>query len=297
VKNVPTVVVGIDGGHYELISPWLEDGELPNIRRIVEEGVSADMRSVLPPVTCPNWLSYATGKNPGKLGLYWWRNVDTRNRRIRFPGERRRRTDRYWQLLSDECPVCVVGVPLTAPPSPLNGVLVAGAPDAEEEGYTYPPALEEKLDAEYGYRVQKTESLEHDPDDAAAEVHDLIDLRFEVAKNLRDTIDAEFLQVTTFYINSLHHYFWDDSRTLEGWRRVDDHVGDFLDEGANVVLMSDHGSNAIRTVFNVNSWLEREGYLSVRRHKSEETLHRFGVSREHLATLADRFGARNTCAG
>ena len=86
-----TVVFGLDGAHFELIEPWIEDGDLPNIQRAIDEGMSGDLQSVLPPVTSPNWKAYLTGKNPGQFGIFWWENIDIKNRRIYYPNNRKNR--------------------------------------------------------------------------------------------------------------------------------------------------------------------------------------------------------------
>lgn len=49
-----TVVVGLDGATLDLIRPWVTQGELPAVRRILDQGVYGDLESVLPPVTSPN---------------------------------------------------------------------------------------------------------------------------------------------------------------------------------------------------------------------------------------------------
>ena len=69
------IVIGLDGASFELIEPWMEEGVLPNIKKVIAEGVYGDMRSCLPPVTAPNWKCYSTEKNPGKLGIFWWENM------------------------------------------------------------------------------------------------------------------------------------------------------------------------------------------------------------------------------
>jgi len=76
------VVVGLDGASFELLDPWIEEGSLPNLRKIKDSGVYGDMESCLPPVTSPNWKCYSTGKNPGKLGIFWWENIDVKNKRV-----------------------------------------------------------------------------------------------------------------------------------------------------------------------------------------------------------------------
>jgi len=282
----PTVVVGLDGAGFELIEPWIEAGHLPNVERIVETGRHGDLQSVLPPVTSPNWKAYATGRNPGQFGIFWWENVDVTNRRVYYPSERKHEHRSYWEYLDD---VAVVNVPLTHPPRAVDGPLVAGAPDGEDEGYTSPSSLEERLDREFDYRVRKRRRLDADVDAAAEEITELIDLRFRVAADLFERHEPAFLHVATFYLNSLHHYLWDDDRTREAWELVDGHLGRYLDADCNVVLMSDHGSTPIRTVFHVNSWLEREGYL-VTDAGVAETLHGVGLDKDRLLRLADRLG-------
>ena len=52
------IVIGLDGASFELIELWIEEGVLPNIRKVREKGVYGDMRSCLLPVTVPNWKCY-----------------------------------------------------------------------------------------------------------------------------------------------------------------------------------------------------------------------------------------------
>jgi predicted AlkP superfamily phosphohydrolase/phosphomutase len=289
MSDSPTVVFGLDGAGFELIRPWIEAGELPNIERAVETGISGDLQSVMPPVTSPNWKAYATGKNPGKIGIYWWENVDVDERRVYYPTERKGENTEYWELIAEKDGAGVLGVPTTYPPKSINGFVVAGAPDGANEGFARPPELERRLQEEFDYRVLKRTRLADDMDAAAKEIHDLIDLRFTVAKQLFAEYDISFLQVTTFYLNSLHHFLWDHEYTLEGWRIVDAHLGEFLDRDINVVLMSDHGSNEVRTVFHINSWLEREGYLTTDTGVAD-TLHDLGINADRLLRLASRAG-------
>ena len=64
------LAIGIDGGTFDLIYPWAEAGDLPNLARLMTEGVHGLLESTLPPVTSPAWPTFATGKNSGKHGVY-----------------------------------------------------------------------------------------------------------------------------------------------------------------------------------------------------------------------------------
>ncbi|HDD24702.1 MAG TPA: phosphodiesterase, partial [Chloroflexi bacterium] len=59
------LVIGIDGGTFDLIQPWVAAGDLPTIGHLMAEGVHGPLESTLPPVTAPAWTTFATGKNPG----------------------------------------------------------------------------------------------------------------------------------------------------------------------------------------------------------------------------------------
>lgn len=289
VEQPRTVVFGLDGAHFELIEPWIDAGELPNLERAIEGGVTADLESVLPPVTSPNWKSYLTGKNPGQFGIFWWENVDTDEERIFYPSHRKNRETEYWEVLAEEDRTGVMGVPTTYPPKQAGEFVLSGAPDGSNDGFAYPEALEARLEDEYDYKVTAKSELRATPDKAAEEILEIIDTRFTVARDLFEEYDLDFLQVTTFYINSLHHYFWDHEYTKRGWKIIDEHLGAFLDEGHDIVLMSDHGSNEVQTVFHVNSWLEREGYLQLDAGAAK-LVHGLGINRDRVLRVLSPLG-------
>ncbi|MXR19068.1 alkaline phosphatase family protein [Halobacterium bonnevillei] len=287
-----TVVVGIDGGHFELIQPWVEAGHLPNIKQIIDQGTAADLESVLPPVTSPNWKAYATGRNPGQFGIFWWENVDVKAERVYYPSERKNRYPDFWEYIAEDEPVGVVGVPTTYPPKSVDSFIVAGAPDGENSGFANPQSVERFLTEEFDYRVIKENRMVDDPDATTAEILDLIDLRFRAAKRLCDEHDITFLQLTTFYINTLHHFCWDDEETRRAWELIDDHLGEFLAEDRNVILMSDHGSNKIRTAFHINTWLEQRGFLHLDSGIAN-SLHRVGLTTDTLIRITSALGIRS----
>lgn len=285
-------VIGLDGAHFELLQPWLEQGDLPHIESILESGVSGDLESVLPPVTSPNWKAYATGKNPGKLGIFWWENIDTANRRIHYPHERKNNHPEYWDILSEEVSVGVLGVPTTHPAREVGDFMISGAPDGEETGFASPPELEDELKDEYDYRVTAKNKFSNGEDEACQEVLDLIETRFEVGKELCERHEPDFVQITTFYINSLHHFLWDHEYTHTAWKRIDDHLGYFLDEFDDVVLMSDHGATKISYTFNINAWLQQKGYLQTET-SSMDILGKLGFNLDRMSSVANSLGIKD----
>jgi predicted AlkP superfamily phosphohydrolase/phosphomutase len=289
-----TVVLGLDGGCFELIQPWIHDGSLPAFATLSDDGVATDMQSCLPPVTCPNWQCYATGTNPGKLGVFWWEDVDRTEQMIEnrsaacdFDGTH------YWHLLDDEA--AVINLPTSYPPCQIDGIHIAGGPGSKQTGYTFPEALEEELEEKYDYSVhpEKMSLLSgDDPDnECVEEIYNLIDSRFDILEDELADGEYELIHVTVFYLNVLQHFYWDMDVVKQAWTRIDERVGRLLESENldNFFVMSDHGSNEIQTTFRINTWLEQHGYLQTESSVSDY-LHRVGITQERVRPVLAKLG-------
>jgi predicted AlkP superfamily phosphohydrolase/phosphomutase len=298
-----TFVVGLDGASWRLLDPWIEDGTLPNLAALREESTWAENRSCLPPVTFPNWKCYAAGKDPGGFGVFWFESVDLATERIDVVDSSDFHTAELWDYLADEGrSVGVVNMPTMYPPREIDGggdaFVVAGGPGAVEgeyrsldSGYTWPPELEADL-ADFDYRVHPDPLLSAN-DERGAEVDailELFDTRFEAALSLFEERDVEFMHLTLFYINVLHHFFWDEEPTRRGWQLIDGWLGRLADlEDTNLVLVSDHGSAPTTTEFYINEWLAERGYQT-RQRTVEDYLRPLGLTRENALAVAKRLG-------
>ncbi len=274
------IMIGLDGAGFELIDPWISEGRLPNIAKIKEYGVWADMQSVLPPVTSPNWKAYSTGKNPGKLGIFWWENIDWKNRRVYYPVSRKMANKEIWDYMGEAgLKVGVLGMPTTYPAKKVNGFLIAGG-ETGNTNFAFPPELEKELN-DRGWQNHPKTRFEVDKEKRASEIHEIIHAIFNTASELGDRYEVDFLQATSFHINNLHHFRWDNPRTREAWEIIDSHIGKFMERGCDLMIMSDHGSNRIQQVFNINVWLQKEGYLIIKPNLSS-FLYRIGITKESL---------------
>ena len=286
------IVIGLDGASFELIEPWLRAGKLPNLKRLITNGVRGSSRSCLPPTTSQNWKCYSTGKNPGKLGIFWWENIDLINRRIYIPTNRAQ-TRELWDYLSESgMKAGVINMPLTYPPKQVNGFMIAGGPDAQDRHFTYPGELESRLKKEFKYEVHPViRSGWRRSDEAISRLMALMEKRFLVAKTLAKEYELDFLHLTIFYINSLHHDRWDDEVVERAWELIDRNIGMLISEfkDCNFIIMSDHGTNEINQVFYINSWLEKQGYLKTSGSLwLPRLLYRLGLNEQRLFAIAQK---------
>jgi predicted AlkP superfamily phosphohydrolase/phosphomutase len=300
-----TITIGLDGANWELIGDWLEAGRLPNLQRLIDDGIGGVSESCLPPITVPNWKCYATGKNPGKLDVFRFDRIDTANREHVFHDATDFRSAELWDYLNDEGHTAgVVNKPSTYPPKSIDGFVVAGGPDASETtyrsldtGFATPPEVEQLLREELDYRVHPSPMISP-TEKGAAEVEavlDLIELRFEAAERLLDREDPDFLHLTVFYSMALQHYFWDGEPVRRAWERIDENLGRFLDERHDILVMSDHGTWHVDTVFYVNAWLAEQGYLATD-GGVDELLGSVGITKERALSVTKRLGITETLA-
>jgi predicted AlkP superfamily phosphohydrolase/phosphomutase len=286
-----TFVLGLDGCSWELLEPWMRAGELPALFQLRDEAAWGWMESCLPPVTSPNWKCYSTGTNPGKLGVFWWENVDFRSGRLILPTADSYDGEELWENLSRaSLKVAVINVPTTYPPKKVHGCLVSGGPDALDEGYTYPAHLEFELRRRFSYRVHPREVgvIDVDPERAAEQIIPLLRQRFQVAVHLLEESQPDFLHLTIYYINVLQHHLWDHPLVLEAWKVIDDGIATLRSKLKDwrLIVMVDHGTNKVHTQFNICTWMEKEGYLVLKRSVGRSALRRLGVSKERVAGAA-----------
>lgn len=290
-------VLGLDGADWSVIRRFTADGRLPNFTRIIEDGSTADLQSTHPPITCPAWQSYATGKNPGKLGVYGWVAFDRETCEISFNGGETFTSKTYFELLADRgYQVGLVNMPTTYPAEKYEGVYtIAGHPGEEDKRFTNPPSLREELrSAVDDYSIDPTVELQWADRSAAIEAAEAqFGPRFDAAEWLVDNKECDIVHLTLFATDTIQHHFWDDDALLcRMYERVDELLGRLLDrdDADAVFLMSDHGFTARETTFSPNQWLVERGDLHFNTSAIQGTMEKSGLTRQRLKSSLRTIG-------
>lgn len=283
------LIIGLDGATLDLIKPWAEEGKLPNMARLLEEGAHGPLRSVSNMNSAPAWTSFATGKNPGKHGIFYFDE--------RIPGTYERRYlngsyrvgKSFWRILSEAGKrVIVINVPMTYPAEEVNGILLAGldSPGIESPGFAYPSSILDELRSHVGdYIIEPgiPGFIKAGKNDLAIKrLYQTIDKRAAYARYLMNKYPWDLFAVVFTAIDAAQHFFWKDmdpshpEHDEEGarlfgdtifkvYQRMDEVIGTLIGEAGDVttIIMSDHGGGFNqRGAEYLNSWLERMGYLS-----------------------------------
>lgn len=282
------VIIGLDGATFDVIDPLIEEGFLPNIKMLKDNGAYGKMESTIPPVTAPAWVSMATGKNPGKTGVFDFLNLKDKSSYIAvssnvFAGSA------YWDYLNKAgYKIGILNYPVLYPPYQIEGFMVSGLGAFVKDEFCYPSALKDELDRiTNGYEIMlspnKAKYVEHEKR-FVKDMEIFIEKRIKAVRYLMENKVWDLFIVVFSAPDILQHYlwkFWDtDTSEIETgkkktlrkafcnlWNQVDQGIGEILKiipAKTNVFIVSDHGAGPQKGIFYPNTWLKEKGYLKLK---------------------------------
>ena len=313
------LVLGLDGATFDLIKPWAAAGYLPTLKRLMEEGAHGSLRSTTPPMTGPAWTSFATGVNPGKHRLYDWIARDEGSYTFSPVTALDMEAPTLYSLLSEAGRrVCALNVPMTYPPTPVNGVMVSGLPaPSTKVQITYPPNLYNEILEAVGDYI-----LYPDPGQAYSEagvdaflsrLYRTTDLRVQTLDYLRSREAWDFAMVVFNGTDTISHAMWkymdkthplhDPAAALKYGNAIRDYYAyldgklaryvDELPDDTTLMVMSDHGFGPFHKFIHVNNWLLQEKFMATNRGPLTGLKHamfRQGFSPMNVYDTMMRFG-------
>jgi Uncharacterized conserved protein len=123
----PLLMIGIDAAEIALVSRWMADGSLPNLRRVRDRGTFFPLRSTADWLVGSPWPSFYTSTPPSEHGLYhylMWRPDLMRHDR---PTPDWMPLQPFWRDIADKgFRVAAVDVPLAYAPADFAGRELCG---------------------------------------------------------------------------------------------------------------------------------------------------------------------------
>lgn len=261
-------------------------GELPNFSRLLDGSVYGRLRSCDPPITIPAWMVMFTGRSPGELGVYGFRNrVPGSYNEFSIPSSRDIKHIKIWELIARRgYKSVVVGVPPTYPPQPINGWMVTGfLTPSDKSRFTYPPSLRNEIKSIVDKYVFDVVFRREDRDSVYRELVDMTVNRLKVIDYLLDNKPWNLFVYMEIGVDRVQHAFWkyfDDEHPrytrhgeysdaiLNYYRLLDNWLGTFLDrfgDDTSILVVSDHGAKYMKGAFAVNDWLIEKGYMALKK--------------------------------
>jgi len=286
-------VLGLDCATPQfLFEQYLPD--LPNFRKIFTAGTYGKLRSTIPAITVPAWMSMMTSQTPGDLGIYGFRGrrPGTGYQDMFFASSEHVKYQKVWNYLNAAgIKTGMLSVPLTYPPQPVDGFMVSCfmTPSLESD-YTYPPELKQEIADEIGEYIFDYANRSTEPVDKIIKIiYEMTDKRFKLVKHFIQTKQWDFLMMVEMGVDRIHHYLWSyvdpQHPKFPGANPYQNCIHDYyvyidklfgeirelLPKDCAVMVVSDHGAKAMDGVFLINEWLIKQGYLVLKKYPDKVT--------------------------
>jgi len=313
-----TLFIGLDGCTFTVLNEMVKDlpGEgitMPFMKKVLEGGVRARLRSTPNPLTPPAWCSIMTGKNPGAHGVFDVIRAEDKGGEVFWTLYDARDVDSemIWSIASrKKKSVAALNFPLTAPPPEVNGCIVPGfIPAKHLRRNTHPRELFERLKQNLPDFNPKELAWDFDNEKQALEVLSPEDTEkwvryhlpreeqwFKVAEYVLEHDKPDLMAVMFDGTDKIQHQAWPSldpelvpenpqghdlaMRTvcLEYFRNLDRYIERLVTLAgpeAQVFFASDHGFTASTDVLRINAYLAELGYLTwAENDGSEQALRR-----------------------
>ncbi len=266
------LVICVDAMEWDLVRLWAAQGKLPVLRRLMDDGASAELSTTAAQLPDTVWTSLVTGLNPAKLEKYFYVQYEGASMGLRHVSDEVVTAAPVWSMLSAAgMRVGVADIPHVAAGRPLNGFQVSnwGTHGPAGAKASHPPELVRDIQERFGsHPVGDCDAC----DDTPSKLSDLRDkilagvrkhgelFRWLIAKEPCDVFFASFSGS-----HCIGHHFWrfaDDHhpRHLAGdaanlgeaieqvYRAIDREIGEMIaaaGEGVRCIVVSGHGMGPV----------------------------------------------------
>lgn len=298
-----SIIFGVDGLTFRILHPLIERGDLPNFKKLSQEGCEAILESKYPPLTPPAWTSLSTGLKPARHGVYdFWTYADeqqgTRAARSTRVQTKRKGGKAIWNILSEFGKrVLVINVPVTFPPETVNGIMVSGyLTPSDKVDFTYPASFKEELyhvipDYQIDLELRNFWGKPRGKELLIDATLRMTERRIELTRYLLREKPWDFCYVAFVGPDRLQHTLWEeisalDARATEYFRLLDHGLGLLLEElgpDDTLFVVSDHGFQGASHVFNINEYLYSKGLLTPSSSRQIDRAHRTAIIKHTLS--------------
>lgn len=280
-------ILAIDGLEKNILDEYIE--ELPNFKKIYNEGLLYKVKSVFPADSVPAWNTIFSGKDPSEHGIVrgkdYLESYNDFQRKSTFSLE----GNTFWDEISSMGYKCLVMNPFLAYPSwKINGVMVSGPSFVEGPTSVTPSNM--KLDfpeAFGGYQaLDRFSQLKKEMEIAYRDTKNLLN-EFRSQVKL-DKYDLSFLSFST--LDRIQHNTWRFFDKKDPLHKEDPYlstlifntlklfdvfIGEVLNEMNDCdrfLMISDHGfGQRPYKLLNLNEILRKNGFIKLNDNESSST--------------------------
>ena len=272
VKKI--VIVGLDGGTWNIIFPLMEKGVLPTFKYLLENGCWGKLKSTIPPSTAPAWVSFATGRNPGKHGVFDFVKLDKKQSKLKIITTEDIKTQTFYEYLDLKgLKTILINIPMLYPLNLKNSIQVADMLANDSDNLIIPTEIRnkyEKLLRKYKVYTEYT----GDDIQFLTEIQNIEKNRFKLAKELFLKEDWDLFNIVFSGTDWISHRYFKifnsninnklKNEILNFYKQLDDYLHFFknnLPKNGFLFIISDHGFTETKSWFFINEYLKKHGLI------------------------------------
>jgi predicted AlkP superfamily phosphohydrolase/phosphomutase/tetratricopeptide (TPR) repeat protein len=120
------LLIGWDAADWKIIGPLLAKGQMPALKKMIDNGVYGNMSTMNPPYSPMLWSTVATGKTPDKHGVLGFIELMPDLKGVRPVTTNSRKSRAIWNILHNKgYKSNLVGWWPSYPAEPINGVVIS----------------------------------------------------------------------------------------------------------------------------------------------------------------------------
>ena len=289
-------VLGIDGATFDIIYPLMEKGKLPNMQKLIAEGMHGTLHSTVPAISAPAWVTFMTGKNPGHYGTYHFYKINSESYHTMYSLDLINSSVYHGDTFFDYLgrigyKVGIMTVPVTYPPWEVNGFLVSGypCPDPDENSnFAFPRHLGKELPENLNWTEKESSDAipkeemrgAKDPPDILKGGLAMMSRRTAYTLKLMKQFNTDVTILVWGAIDRAQHLLWKYHDPRHILHQPDNKYEKFIEElychadtllgeiiscigsDTSLFILSDHGFGPKQgSYFHLNAWLKQQQYL------------------------------------
>ena len=297
-KPEKIVMIGLDGLNPDLVYMWQD--ELPTFKKLMEEGIHGRIKSTVPPITPQAWSCVLSGKNPGHFGFWDFTYRDDYSygqSKLVSSKIRDSRVKTLYHILPDyDKKVAIVNVPVTYPPPEVkNGYSISCfmTPSLDKD-FTYPSSLKDEIKKVIGeYIIDASTSdmnfRQMEKDVVLKRIYDMDKQRFDLTEFFIKEKKCDFVFTVVMGTDRMPHLFYRyfDKNHIRytphpvykdalknHYKFCDENIKrilEIIDDKTCLIITSDHSVQRLDGRINLNEWLIKEGYMTLKKRPEKLT--------------------------
>ncbi len=274
------IILGIDGLPSSVLDRYAKTGVFKNIKKVINQGCYAPLRSVHPPITGPAWMSFFSGQDPQNHGIYDflmpYKTLGNHQPAIK---QFNNNPTLFDIIDENDLKAVFVNAPFSSMLGNHKNITVVGDMLATQEFFFSPKEKLRPYKQLQSYRMcPEAENVIKSNGAYIQDIRDVEAKRFDLAQALflgeeYDLFFVLFSGSDWGQHESYNAIFHEKPHKIhELFKDIDRYVGWFVENITpedTLIILSDHGFRKLDGAFAINTWLSSQGFLKTIDEKVE----------------------------